>query len=306
MEKSERADSGLLHGRLHNTNIREKGEKMGIQIITDSAADYSVQEIERRGIICVPMTVTFGDEVFQDSVDLAKEAFFERLAASKEMPKTAQPSPSLFLEHFEKAKAAGDSVIVILISGELSGTIQAATIAKDMAEYEDIHIIDSRTATLGMRILVDRAAYLRKQGVSVERIVAEVEALIPRIRIYAGLETLEYLYKGGRVSKSQAAIGNLVNLKPVICVADGKVELFSKQIGLRHVNKVLEKVLREECPDEAYPIYFLYSYDKKNCAAFIKYLAKNGLDYGAPKLRGIGATIGSHIGTGAYGVVYVK
>ncbi len=279
---------------------------MGIQIITDSAADYSAQEIERRGIICVPMTVTFGEEAFWDGVDLTKDEFFERLIGSKEMPKTAQPSPAQFLKHFESAKAAGDDVLVILVSGELSGTIQAATIAKDMAEYDNIYIIDSRTATLGMRVLVDRAAHLRGQGADVQQIVAEVKALIPRIRIYAGLETLEYLYKGGRLSKSQATIGNLVNLKPVVCVSDGKVELFSKQIGLRHVNKVLEKVLREECPDEEYPVYFLYSYDKKNCAAFIKHLAKNGLDYGVPKLRGIGATIGSHIGTGAYGIVFVK
>lgn len=279
---------------------------MGIQIITDSAADYSAQEIERRGIICVPMTVSFGEETFQDGVDLTKEAFFERLVSSSEIPKTAQPSPAQFLEHFERAKAAGDTVIAILISGELSGTIQAAAIARDMAEYDNIYIIDSRNATLGMRILVDRAAFLREKGESAEKIVQEVEALIPRIRIYAGLETLEYLYKGGRLSKSQAAIGSLVNLKPVVRVIDGKVELFSKQIGLRHVNKVLEKVLCEECPDETYPIYFLYSYDKKNCAAFIKYLAKNGIEYEEPKLRGIGATIGSHIGTGAYGIVFVK
>lgn len=279
---------------------------MGIQIITDSAADYSAQEIERRGIICVPMSVTFWEESFRDGIDLTKEEFFEKLISSKEMPKTAQPSPLQFLEHFEAAKAAGDSVIVILISSDLSGTLQAATIAKDMAEYDDIHIIDSRTATLGMRLLIDRAAFLREQGESTEKIIEEVEALIPRIRIYAGLETLEYLYKGGRLSKSQAAIGNFVNLKPVIAVQDGKVELYSKQIGLRHVNKLLEKVLCEERPDEAYPIYFIYSYDKKNCAAFIKHLAKNGIDYGVPKLRGIGATIGSHVGTGAYGIVYVK
>lgn len=279
---------------------------MGIQIITDSAADYSAQEIERRRIICVPMSVTFGEETFLDGVNLTKEEFYEKLIDAKEMPKTAQPSPSQFLEYFEAAKEAGDEVIAILISGELSGTVQSAAIAKDMAEYENIHIIDSKNATLGMRLLVDRAAFLREQGESVEKIIEEVEALIPRIRIYAGLETLEYLYKGGRLSRSQAAIGSLVNLKPVVALKDGKVELFSKQIGLRHVNKLLEKVLSEEHPDESYPVYFAYSYDKKNCASFIKHLAKNGIDYGTPKLRGIGPTIGSHIGTGGFGIVFVK
>ncbi len=280
---------------------------MAIRIITDSAADYSAQEIERRQITCIPMTITFGEEQYQDGVNLTKEQFYEKLLENKEFPKTSQPAPTAFIRCFEEAKAAGDTVIIILIAGVLSGTIQSAMVAKDMVEYDNIYIVDSQNATLAMRFLVDRAVFLRDQGCDAEKIVEELEALKPRIRLYAGLDTLEYLQKGGRLSKGQAMLGNLVNLKPVITLAeDGAVLLCGKQIGMRHAFKQIAGILQEEAPDRAYPVYFIYAYDKKNCAAFIQYLKKNGMDFGAPKLRGIGATIGSHIGTGAFGIVYVK
>lgn len=279
---------------------------MSIRIITDSAADYSQKEVERRKICCIPMTIMFGGEEYLDGVNLTKEEFYEKLEAGKEFPKTSQPSPTAFLNCIEEAKAAGDTVIMILISGLLSGTIQSAMLAKDMAEYDDVYIIDSQNATLGMRILVDRAVILREQGRSAGEIVAELNALIPRIRLYAGLDTLEYLAKGGRLSKGQAAVGNLVNLKPVITVTrEGTVELYSKQIGMRHAYRQIAGMLEEHLPDPDYPIYFLYARDKKNCAGFIQYLEKKGFDFGTPKMRGIGATIGTHIGTGAFGIVYV-
>ena len=280
---------------------------MAIRIITDSAADYTVQELEKRKITCVPMTIAFDDVTYIDGVDLSKEEFFELLMSRKNFPTTSQPAPTGFLECFEQAKQDGDTVIAVLISGSLSGTIQSAMLAKSMAEYENIYIIDSKTATLGMRILVDRAVVMREQGCEAEEIVEELEQLKGRFRIYAGLDTLEYLYNGGRLSRSQAHIGNLVNLKPVIAVTcDGGVEVCSKQIGMRHAYKQIGKFIEEDRPDEMYPVYYIYSYDKKNCVGFIQSLQKKGLDFGTPRIRGIGPTIGAHIGPGAFGVVYVK
>ena len=143
--------------------------------------------------------------------------------------------------------------------------------------------------------------------VSTRELVEELRKLIPRIRLYAGLETLEYLYRGGRLSKGQAVLGNLVNLKPIITVTEeGSVELYGKQIGMRQAFKQIARIVEEDAPDVDYPVYFLYAYDKKNCVDFIQYLRKKGMDFGTPKMRGIGATIGSHIGTGAFGIVYVK
>lgn len=280
---------------------------MAVRIIVDSAADYSAQEIEKRQITCVPMAITFGAEEYLDGVDLTKDEFFEKLTGGEEFPKTSQPSPAKFAECFEEAKEAGDSVIAVLISGALSGTLQSANLAKEMTEYENIYIVDSKTATLGIRILVDRAVHMRDRGKNAEEIVAELEDLKSRIRIYAGLDTLEYLYKGGRLSKAQASLGKLANIKPIITVDEsGSVAMCGKQLGIKHVCRQIAKLLEEETPDMNYPIYFVYSYDKKNCVTLIQSLQKKGMEFGEIKTRGIGPTIGTHIGPGAFGIVYVK
>ena len=279
---------------------------MAIRIITDSAADYSAQEIKKRQITCIPMTVTFGDKEYLDGRDITKEEFFRLLTEGKDFPKTSQPSPSNFLSCFEEAKEAGVTVIAFLISGELSGTLLYATLAKGMAEYENIFIIDSRIATLGMRILVDRAVKMRDAGRTAQEIVTEIENLKPRLRLFAGLDTLEYLAKGGRLSKTTAALGNLANLKPIITfTADGNVSLCGKQMGIRHACRQVAKLTMADEPDMDCPVYFLYAYDQKNCAAFVHTLQKCGLDIESPKVRGIGPIIGTHIGTGAFGIVYV-
>lgn len=279
---------------------------MAIRIITDSAADYSAQEIEKRNITCIPMTVTFGEKEYLDGKDITKEEFFRLLTEGKEFPKTSQPSPSSFLECFEEAKEAGDSVIAILISSALSGTLQNAVLAKSMADYNDIFIIDSKIATLGMRILVDRAVKMRDSGRTAQEIVTEIESLKPRLRLYAGLDTLEYLAKGGRLSKTTATLGNLANLKPIITFTeDGNVSLCGKQMGIRHACKQVAKLVTADEPDTSCPLYLLYAHDQKNCAAFLHTLQKSGLSIDTPKVRGIGPIIGTHIGTGAFGIVYV-
>lgn len=279
---------------------------MAIRIITDSAADYSQAEIERRKITCIPMSITFGMESFLDGKELSKEAFYEKLMEGEYFPQTAQPSPAAFLEVFEEAKKAGDSVIVILIASVLSGTYQTAHLAKNMAEYEDIYIIDSKTATLGMRILIDKAVQLCERGKDVKEVVAEIEALVPRITLFAGLDTLEYLYKGGRISKTAASVGKIANLKPLIRLdAQGRVSVCGKQIGNRHACKAIAKLVEENEIDYDYPVYFLYSYEKKNVALLAHSLEKTGIIFEEPKFREIGPTIGTHIGPEAYGIVYV-
>lgn len=279
---------------------------MAIRIITDSAADYSAQEIEKRQITCIPMTVTFGSKEYLDGRDITKDQFFKLLTEGEDFPKTSQPSPSCFLECFEEAKKAGDSVIAILISSALSGTFQNAVLAKDMADYEDIFLVDSKIATLGMRILVDRAVKMRDAGHTAQEITTELEKIIPRLRLFAGLDTLEYLAKGGRLSKTTAALGNLANLKPIITFTEeGGVTLCGKQMGIRHACRQAAKLTMADEPDMDWPLYLLYAYDQKNCAAFLHTLQKSGLKLDTPKVRGIGPIIGTHIGTGAFGIVYV-
>lgn len=277
---------------------------MAIRIITDSAADYTAKEIQKRGVGCVPMSVTFGETTYEDGLDLTKEAFFEKLQAG-EYPTTAQPSPDRFVTIFEEARAAGDDVIAVLISSELSGTYQGALLAKQLVGYDRVHVIDSRNATVSMRILVNEAVKMRDAGNTAQEIVEMLEDLRTRIYLVAGLDTLSYLAKGGRISGGAAGFGNLVNLKPIVTVEDGKVVLCGKQIGMRRTYKQVQRFVEEHPRDEAYPVYYLYAYDRTNCLNFVATLKKSGIDFGKPHLRGIGATIGAHIGVGAFGIVYV-
>ena len=280
---------------------------MSIQIITDSAADYTMDELKRRNIQCVPMSVSFGEEHYIDGVTITKEMFYDKFLNSKETPKTAQPSPAEFLDRFEAAKEAGDTVIAILVSSALSGTYQTAMMAKDMADYDKIYIVDSRSASLGIRILVDIAVNMRDQGLAADDIISEIESLKKRIRIYAGLDTLEYLYKGGRISRGVASIGALANIKPIVTFkSEGTVELCGKQVGIRHAIKYIAKMVDADKPDERYPVYYLYSHDRGNVAGFIRNLEKLGFVVENPKIREIGPTIGSHIGPDAFGIVYIS
>ena len=279
---------------------------MAVQIIVDSTADFSAKEIEKRQITCIPMTVTFGNEQYIDGVDLTKEEFFVKLTNEKEFPKTSQPSPAKFADCFEEAKENGDDVVAILVSGALSGTVQSATIAKDIAEHDGVYIVDSKSATLGIRLLVDRAVRMRDQGKSAKEIADALDELKARVRLFAGLDTLEYLQKGGRISKTAASIGRLAGIKPIITIdEEGKVAVCGKQRGNKNVFRQIIKYVEADMPDENYSVYFLYSADKKNCISFIQTLQKNGLDFGKIKTREIGPTIGSHIGPGAFGIVYV-
>ncbi len=279
---------------------------MAIQIMTDSAADYTAAEIQRGNFICVPMGITFGEETFSDGVDLTRDQFYERLQGG-EFPTTSQPSPADFQQYFKAAKKAGDDMIVVLISSELSGTYQGAMLAKEMVEYDRIFIIDSLNATVSMRILINRAIQMRAEGRSAEEIVEELEQLKGRIQLYAGLDTLEYLAKGGRISSTVANLGNLVNLKPIITLTpQGTVEMCGKQIGFNRTCRAVAKFVKENMPDPDYPVYYIYTHDKKNCLSFLTAMRKEGMNFGKPKLRGVGPTIGTHIGIGAFGIVYVR
>ena len=175
-----------------------------IRILTDSTADFSMADAAALGVAVVPLTVSFGDAHYQDGIDLPLERFYDMLAAADKLPTTSQPSPELFLSHFLAAKAAGDTVICVLLSAALSGTCQSAEIAKEEAEYDNIYIVDSRSATLGLQLLVRRAVQRVAEGFSAMDIVADLETARTHLRLYAVVDTLKYLHKGGRLSGAVA------------------------------------------------------------------------------------------------------
>ncbi len=275
-----------------------------IRILVDSSSDYTVEEIRQKGLDLIPISIAIGEKSYVDGFDMGRDEFYEILQHSNDFPKTSQPSPQAFLDIFEDVKEKGDELICILLSSELSGTFQTAQMAKNMVEYDKIYLIDSRSATYTIKIMADYALQLRNEGKPAPVIVQKIEAIKSRVKVFAALNTLEFLGRGGRISKAAAMIGDLANVKPIITLTvEGGIGILGKALGK---NKAIMSIIRhiEELGiDSRFPAYTIYSYGDENCIAFEDKLHKEEI-HTANRLQ-IGSTIGTHIGPGAFGIVFV-
>ncbi|WP_138269161.1 DegV family protein [Anaerofustis stercorihominis] len=279
---------------------------MSVKILTDSSSDYEAYEIKEKNIEVVPIAVSFGEEHYLDGVDLDKDTFYKKLESSSEFPKTAQPTPNEFLEYFNKAKENNDDLVVILLSSGLSGTVQSANIAKDMCEYDNIFIIDSVHAVTGVRMLVDSAIKLRDEGKSGKEIYNEILVLTTKVRSVVMVDTLEYLHKGGRLTKAQATLGEAVNMKPIISIDElGKLYMKDKSLGKTRAYKKIIKLFKSFDIDTSYPVYFPYSNEKSNCEELVKKLKAMDIDVDEKYMYNIGPTVGAHLGSGTFGFTMV-
>ena len=180
-----------------------------VRIITDSAADFEPFELEKLNIACIPLTVTLGDTDYQENINLSKDQFFELLASTGATPKTAQPSPQLLMDLFEDAKQAGEEAVYITLASALSGTYQTAVITREDVDSEDCYVFDSCNATGGQRLLVEYAVRLRDEGKTAKEILAALESIRDKIVLFACIDTLEYLYRGGRISQTVYKLGTM-------------------------------------------------------------------------------------------------
>ena len=275
-----------------------------IRILLDSSADFSAEEAKERNMELVPINITMNGKNYLDGVDITKDEFYDMLVNSEEFPMTAQPSPQDYLDIFEDAKEKGDSVVYLSLSSGLSGTFQSATLAKNMAEYDEIYLVDTLSATRAIRLMAEYACKLREEGKDAATIASELEDFKSRVVIYAAVDTLEYLVKGGRLSKAAAAIGELANLKPIINVTkEGKMAVPAKALGRNKALSTLVKLTTDHEIDTTFPIYSLYAIGEENTEKLEQKLGKEGIR--VTKRLQIGSTIGCHIGPGAYGVIFV-
>lgn len=279
---------------------------MGVRIITDSSADFDPAVAKRRRIQVVPMTIQFGNASFVSGKTITNDMFYKMLQAGKENPSTSQPSPEAFLRLFEAARAAGDEVVAVLLSGELSGTLQSAQAAKGLCGYEHIHLVDSRSATAGIQIMVNYACKLRDSGLQAADIAEALEALRGRVRIFAAVDTLEYLRRGGRLSGFQAGLGTVARLKPVVAVREGKVSLAAKAFGTAAAIQQLLRLLERHPVDNDYPAYLLYTFDKSREELLLPKLREQNRLPLRLHTCSVGSTIGAHVGPGALGLAYVE
>lgn len=276
-----------------------------IRILVDSSSDYTNQELKELNMELVPITITIGGKSYRDGIDITKDELYNMLLESGEFPMTSQPSPQDFLDIFEDAKEKGDSLICLSLSSGLSGTFQSATLAKSMVEYDNIYLVDTLSATRAIRILAEYACKLRDENKDAATIAAELDNLKSRIVILAAVDTLEYLYKGGRLNKATAAVGELANLKPIITVnQEGKMGVPGKCLGRNKAIATLTKMITERGIDTSFPAYSIYAYGEENTEKLEEKLQASGVSI--TKRLQIGATIGCHIGPGAYGLIFVQ
>lgn len=276
-----------------------------IKILVDSSSDLTKEEAEEKGYLFVPIGISLEGKEYEDGVDLTKDEFYDLLVNGETFPKTSQPSPQVFLDLFEQAKKDGDEIVAILLSSALSGTYQSAVLARQMADYEGIHLIDSLTATGVIRVLADYAKGLADQGRSAAEVAALTEVFRSRVHVIAMMDTLEFLQKGGRIGKAAAMLGELAHLKPLITLTEeGGVGVIGKTIGKNKAMSAMLKWLDERRLDEEFPRYSVFTSGTENCGQFEEKLAKHGITT-VGRLQ-LGAAIGTHIGPGAFGIVYVE
>ena len=275
------------------------------RIIVDSTADLA-PEIKVR-VYTVPLTVHFGQEEYIDGVTIDHRTFYEKLVESDVLPTTSQATPNDFIEEFEKAKQAGEAAVVITLASKFSGTYQSAMIAA--SEHENIYVVDGTSAAMGTGILVELAFRLLDAGASAEELAKSLEEEKKNIVIVALVDTLEYLKRGGRISKTAAFAGGILNIKPVISVTDGEIHLLGKARGSKMGNNLLVQEINEAGGiDFSKPV--LLGYSGLSDALLLKYI-KDSRHIWEGHLREVryttvGSVIGTHLGPGAVVVAFFK
>lgn len=282
---------------------------MSVKIIVDSASDIKVSFAEQQNIGFAPLRTILAGTEYRDGIDIVPDEFFEKLEANKEVARTSQVNVSEFAAMFEEAVSAGDDVIVITISSGLSGTCQSALVAAQ--DYPGrVYVIDSLSATAGEQVLIEQAIRRRDEGWTAAQIFEELDEMRKKARLFVTLETLEYLKRGGRISKTSAAVGGLLNIKPLLTLnGEGKLETVGKARGVKMSHKMMNDSIRAAGGiDFRYPVVLTYAGDLAD-GAVQNYLNDSKDIFGDHidqlTIGQLGCVIGTHSGPGAIVVSFV-
>lgn len=279
---------------------------MAVRIITDSAADFEPWELEALKVVCVPLSVTFGEREYQENADLSKEMFYDLLKRERSFPRTSQPSPDAFLAAVRAAEDGGEESVIVTLSSGLSGTYQSACTAKTLSESDRCYVVDSLNGTGGERLLVEYAVRLRDQGRSAREIAEALEDARTKVILYACMDTLEYLHRGGRISHTVYRLGSIAHVKPILHVDPlGRAEIPVKTLGMRKGMDFLCKQIAYDPPDPDYPFCVMYTGNRRNGEVLAQRLRDLGYPLPDHRIVNVGAAVGAHIGPDACGIAYV-
>ncbi len=278
---------------------------MAVHIIADSASDITQAEAQKMNIHLLPLTVRFGGEEFADGVTIAHDGFYARLAACEALPTTSQVTPWQYKEVLKKM-SAGDEAVILTISGGLSGTVQSAHMAA--ADFAGrAFVVDTRSATVGERVLVEYAVRLREQGMTAAGITAELEARKGSVCLLGVVDTLDSLKRSGRISPAVALAGGLLNIKPVLTMEEGKIIMLGKARGLTQSNNLLNTTV-EKLGGINFRLPYAVGWSGSEDTSLRRYLAESADLWKTHTLQvptcRIGSTIGTHVGPGAVAVAF--
>ena len=277
---------------------------MSVRVVTDSAADLPPDLIKKLGITVVPLSVHFGEEVYQDGVDITPEEFFRKMSTGPVLPSTSLPSAGTFAETYRKLAREADGIVSIHLSSSLSGTYNAARLGSEEAQAAcPVMVFDTRTASLAEGLIVVVAAEAAQAGASLEEVSTVVQDAITRAWVVFTLDTLEYLYKGGRIGKAQAFLGALLNIKPVLRVQDGEIlpveRARSKAQAVERLCQMVEGLPRID------RLAVAHSADDQEVESLLDRLSALH-----PRerivVRRLGATVGTYTGPGTLGIALLE
>lgn len=278
---------------------------MSVKIIVDSTTDLLPSIREQ--VTVVPLTVCFGQEAFTDGVTITHEQFYEKLVECDVLPTTSQASPAAFIRVLSETLAPGDSALILTLSSELSGTYQSAVIAA--GEFEEVFVVDSSSVAIGTGILTEYALECFKKGMSAKEIAEEIERKKKDVCVIAMLDTLEYLKKGGRISSTAAFAGGILNIKPVVNIENGRINILGKARGSKQGNNLLiQEIQKAGGIDFKLPI--LLGYTGLTDVLLQKYIKDSRLlwEDAAESLRytSIGSVVGTHTGPGVIAAAFFR
>lgn len=278
---------------------------MSVRIIIDSAVD--IADELRDKVTVVPLTVRFDDEEYLDGVTISREEFYNRLAVCKRLPSSSQPSPAAFAAVYDELSAAGDSAVVLTISARISGTFQSAGIAAE--GYDNIFVVDTKSCSIGSGLLADRALELAESGMDAGELAAAIEKERDEMFVVTSLDTLENLAKGGRIPKTLAVAGGMLNIKPIGNMRDGEVAILAKVRGMSQAFKQLIKEIEKAGGvDLEKPILIGYTGNDITNLMKFREATRDTWQHRADTLRvaSIGTAIGTHAGAGAVAAAVFK
>jgi fatty acid kinase fatty acid binding subunit len=278
---------------------------MAVRIVTDSTADLPMEVASSLGITVVPLTVFFGDEAYLDGVELDNAGFYVKMAASRDLPRTSQPSPAAFQEAFQRLIDDGaDAILSVHLSSKLSGTYQSACTARDSLPESTrkipIEIIDSLTISAGMGYAVQQAAKLAQAGKSLAELKTTTEDTLGRSRILAVLDTLEYVRRGGRIGGASAMLGNMLSFKPIIALTGGEVVPIERPRTRAKAYARVAQLLSEQGAIEYVSIVETNSEVGQQLGEAIQSVYSGELPH-----YDLGAVIGTHTGPGTTAIAFV-